>query len=210
MAGFQYAHSSPLSIRSNSILNCSMFYAWCVNVMQSVPGCGTVCSYSTLSHRHSYSMDTSSFDAEFTLVVELCTFVFQSTAIAWAPILTYIGSTALRKGPRGFWVHCRDYCCAVTLMYCNSPWWLSCECCNSFLSPFWLPSLIQLKQLGHHMRCALIGKSRKITTYTYMGSLWTNLEYELVGTNRVYSGIYKARVRPANRSAVATRNTSDT
>lgn len=43
MAGYQYAHSSPLSIRSNSILNSSMFYAWCVNVMQSVPGCGTVC-----------------------------------------------------------------------------------------------------------------------------------------------------------------------
>jgi len=70
MAGNQYALSSPLSICSNSILNSSMFYslgashifvssaagpktslvprdymfyAWCVNVMQSVPGCGTVC-----------------------------------------------------------------------------------------------------------------------------------------------------------------------
>ena len=43
MAGYQYAHSSPLPIRSNSILNSSMFYAWCVNVMQSVPGCGIVC-----------------------------------------------------------------------------------------------------------------------------------------------------------------------
>jgi len=64
MAGYQYAHSSPLSIHSSSILNSSMFYslgasrifmsscgwprdymfyAWCVNVMQSVPGCGTAC-----------------------------------------------------------------------------------------------------------------------------------------------------------------------
>jgi len=92
MAGYQYAHSSPLSIHSTlfSIAPCSivlpmfgrcertniginapptgilfhffyslgashifmsscgwpqdyMFYAWCVNVMQSVPGCSTVC-----------------------------------------------------------------------------------------------------------------------------------------------------------------------
>ena len=49
------------------MLSCSwprdyMFYAWwCVNVMQSVPGCGTAClqkmnSYSTLSHRHSHGV----------------------------------------------------------------------------------------------------------------------------------------------------------
>jgi len=43
MADNQYGHSPQLSIRSHSILNSSMFYAWCVNVMQSFPGCGTVC-----------------------------------------------------------------------------------------------------------------------------------------------------------------------
>jgi len=62
MAGYQYAHSSPLSIRSNSILNSSMFYTWSVNVMQSV--CDAISpwvwhclqkmnSYSTLPHRDS-------------------------------------------------------------------------------------------------------------------------------------------------------------
>jgi len=49
---YQYAHSSSLSMHSNSILSSSMFYAQCANVMQSVPGCGTVCRRcSTLSHR---------------------------------------------------------------------------------------------------------------------------------------------------------------
>jgi len=66
MAGYQHAHSSPLSIRSNFILNSSMFYSlgasrifFCrpaagpettcsmhgvlINVMQSFLGCGTVC-----------------------------------------------------------------------------------------------------------------------------------------------------------------------
>jgi len=42
MAGYQCAHSSQYIQTLSSIAPCSS-YAWCTDVMQSVPECGTVC-----------------------------------------------------------------------------------------------------------------------------------------------------------------------
>jgi len=57
-------------------------------------------------------------------------FVFLSPATA----LTFLGSTALRKDPWRFWLHCHDCNCALmpnVLMFQNSPCWWSCEHCNN-------------------------------------------------------------------------------
>jgi len=40
-------------------------------------------------------------------------FVFLSAAIAWALAWTFIGSTALSKGPWRFWLHCHEFCHAL-------------------------------------------------------------------------------------------------
>jgi len=87
----------------------------------------------------------------------------------------------------------------------NSRLWLRCERCNKVLSSFWPPWLDQL-QRGHHVTCALIGTSHKLAAYNYTRclGLGTTLEYELVDANEVCQGIYKVRVEPATRSAVAT------
>jgi len=45
-------------------------------------------------------------------------------------------ATALKKVPWRFWLHCHDYCRAVTLTCRNSPWWWSYECCNKTLLSF--------------------------------------------------------------------------
>jgi len=52
----------------------------------------------------------------------------------------------------------------------------------------------------HHVTCALIGTSRKLTASNYTSSLAT-IEYKMVDAN---GGIQKFRVEPATRSGVAT------
>ena len=112
----------------------------------------------------------------------LSPFVFLLSAIARAPNLTDIGSMALRKGPQRFCLHHHVSCHSLMLMCRKSPWWRSCECCNNFLSSFWLPLLAQLKQHGCHVSCSLIGSSHKLGAYKYTDSVRTRLEYKLVDT----------------------------
>ena len=64
-------------------------------------------------------------------------FISPLAAIARALSSTSSGS----EGTRRFWPHGRDRCRSLTLIYRNSPCWLSCECCNNVLSSFWLPLL---------------------------------------------------------------------
>jgi len=55
-------------------------------------------------------------------------FVFPSTTIAHAHAWAFIdiGSTALRRVPQKFWLHCHDCCHVLMLMCWSSPWWQSC------------------------------------------------------------------------------------
>ena len=117
--------------------------------------------------------------------------------------LTVIGSIAPRKGPRRFCPHRSDRCwCLRTETHpCGnvvSAVIMSCLCLT--------PMARSIEQRGHHVRCALIGTSRKLAAYNYTSTLalWMALEYELVHTN---GSIQKVRVEPATRSAVATRYT---
>ena len=62
-------------------------------------------------------------------------FVFLSAAIPWVLTLTFIGSIALSKGPWRFWLHYHEYSHALMLGCWNSPWWQSCEHCNTVCLP---------------------------------------------------------------------------
>ena len=124
------------------------------------------------------------------------------SAIAQALDPTVIGSVALRKGPRSFWLHRSDRCRALMLTCQHSPLCQRCERCNNVLSSSWLPWLNQFNSVVITWR-ALIGTSCRLAAYNYTSSLalWTTPEYELADTNW---GIQKVTVEPATRSAVAT------
>ena len=73
-------------------------------------------------------------------------FVFPSANIAQALASTFIGSTALQKSPRRFWLHCHDYHCALSLTCQSSPTRPYKSDCNKILPSFWPPLLAQLEQ----------------------------------------------------------------
>ena len=81
---------------------------------------------------------------------------------------TFLGSTALRKGPRRFWPHCWDPLHALMLMCQNSPQWRSCENCNTFLSSLWLPFLFWVEQHGRHMTWEVASLRAALSTCWWM------------------------------------------
>ena len=147
-----------------------------------------------------WSMQTYTFGAETCLGAGVMSdFVFLSATIVQGLTLTFIGSTALRKGP---WRYCQDFHSALTLKCWNSAWWQSCESRPCLLSSCYRS--LNSNSYGHHMACALFGMSHHLTAYDYTGSLWTRLEHKLVDGNRVCPGIHMVRVKLATRSAVDT------
>ena len=102
-------------------------------------------------------------------------FLFPSPAIARPVTSTFVGTKALRKCPRRFWLHCHECCHALMLGCQNSPWWQSCERCNNFLSSFWPLLLTRFEQHGPHMWCALIGTRRELDAYV----IWAAFEWGL-------------------------------
>jgi len=65
---------------------------------------------------------------KLTLVLKLGTFLSSHRLLT----STFVGSTALNKGPRKFWLHCIEGHCALTLRCQNLLWWQVCERCNIF------------------------------------------------------------------------------
>ena len=126
----------------------------------------------------------------------------------WLPLLKYptlpfVGSTALRKGSRRYWLHWHNYDHTLTL---TSPWWWSCEHYNDdFLFSFWLPLFAQLEQHGHHV-IWINWNEPKASCVELYNSIW--LKFEHVNASRVCLVIHKVQVRPATRSPVATRKHS--
>ena len=98
-------------------------------------------------------------------------FAFLWVIIAWALTSTFVGSTALRKGPQSFWLHCHEYCCAPMIRCQNSPWWRRHEHCSNLLSSYWLLFLTWLEQRDPHVSCALIGMRCKLADYIIQADL---------------------------------------
>ena len=92
-------------------------------------------------------------------------FVSHRPPLLECPTLTIIGSTALRKGPQRFWLHCHDCQCTLMLM-CQAH--LGGEVVCAVIVCVWLslPLLAHFKQHGHWMNteCMLKTESAQVST----------------------------------------------
>ena len=145
------------------------------------------------------------FGAKFILVLEFECFCLAIGHHCSSARLNCHWHYSSQEGPWRFWLHCHGCRCVQTLMCQNSPWWRWCERNNNFLSSFWTPLLIQLKQHGRRVACALIGMSRKLAAYNYTGSLEQGLIWAC-GWKQSLPRYPQGQTKGATRSAIATCN----
>lgn len=85
-------------------------------------------------------------------------FCLPSAAIAWTLASTFLGHTALMKGPQRFWLHCHSYRC-ILMLTCQTH--LGCMICQIFLITKAFKK--KLKGLGWWWWCDRAGANLKVS-----------------------------------------------